>query len=355
MSQFALPQHEQLKSLSIDGAFNSGNELSLKMNHTTLLSRGDQDYILDMREELLQTRTYFKYKVPENWDLEWNFQTPPAATASSLPSLNSTDHEVVFYLKNESWVKDGAGGWHTLEDTMDNFDFGTSGTGSAPSVGSKGQNNYNPAVFDGSNDLTFSNNPASSKLDIGTTEDFILACVISIADTDSVDTLLQIGAVNNNGFCRIDLGTSGTDRKVNITTRASNTNAVCSIQNLFTFDDVGILIVGSVGGSHIGRWNGTQVTALGQTRRAIDGGTTNVTLGAGYTLVADTNFCDVDLYESCFIIEKSTSSANISTAICEELEGYFAHKFKLTSKLPDNHAYKSVPPRLSSVIDQTGS
>tara|TARA_R100001015_G_C4634186_1_gene200237 strand:+ start:4927 stop:5994 length:1068 start_codon:yes stop_codon:yes gene_type:complete len=353
MSQFSLPEHEQLKSLSIDGDFNSGNELSLKMNQTSLLARGEQDYILDMRESLLQTRTFFKYKVPEDWDLEWNFKIPPAATASSLPSLNSTDHEVVFYLKNEDWIKDGAGGWHTLEDAMNNFDFITSGTGSAPSVGAKGQNKYNPAVFDGSNDITFSGNLATSKLDIDATKDFIMACVISIADTDSVDTLFQIGAVNSNGFCRIDLDTSGTERKVNITTRASNTNAVCPINSLFTIDDVGILIVGSVNSSHVGRWNGTQITALGQTRRDIDGGSTNVTLGSGYTLLGDTNFCDVDLYESCFIVERPNSSANISATICEELEGYFAHKFKLTSKLPDNHAYKSVPPRISSMIDLT--
>jgi len=350
MSQFSLPEHEQLKSLSIDGHFNSGSELSLKMNQTKLIARGEQDYILDLRESLLQTRTFFEYKVPEDWDLEWSFQNPPAATPLGLPSLTKLDHEVVFYLKNEGWKKDETGGWDSLDDVLDNFDFTSASSGSAPSVGSKGANNYEPAVFDGTNDLVFSANPATSKLDIASDKDFIMACVIDIEDTNSVDTLLQIGAVNTNGFCRINLATSGTDRHVKIVTRASGSNATCTINNLFTFNDIGILIVGSVGGLHIGRWNGTEIIAIGQTRRAIEGNTTNVTLGSGYTSSVDTNFCNIDLYESCFIIERSTSTANISTAICEELEGYFAHKFKLTSKLPDNHAYKSVPPRLESVI-----
>lgn len=346
---FAIQEHPYLHSLTVHGDFNSGKDLSLSMNHHIHLAKGNQDYILDFREEVLINHTYFKYNVPEDFELDWNFKIGPISNPTNLPSLTSS-HEVAFWLKTEGFEQETDGtNYINFVDSQGNFDFTQATEANRPAVAAKGLNNYQAASFDGTDDIIYATNPATSKLDIAAGKDFLVAFVLNLADTDSTDTLMQIGANVTNGYMLLSTLSSADTDDVRIITRTGGSNSVLRFNDVIqSFDSNAILIVGEVNGNFIARWNGTETVKTGA-RQAIEGGTTNITIGAGYTSSADQDHSNVDIYESCFIIERPVSAGGLSTAICEELEGYFAHKFKLTESLPDSHAYKNNPPRTSVV------
>lgn len=72
-----------LMSLSIDGSINGEGQCSLKQNHIELLGRGTEDYIITLRQSILEGYTV-SWRIPEMWDREWNHKRGPIWTPLSV-------------------------------------------------------------------------------------------------------------------------------------------------------------------------------------------------------------------------------------------------------------------------------
>ena len=338
--------------------FNFGREArtSLKLNHTELLGVGESSYIQEMREGILKARTGMgssttplNFRVPESWDLEWNYRLGPIWTPASA---SGTDDIVKCWLTSHDFdvaSDNNRGEIQTLLDqSTEGNDFVQGISGDRPSANGPDSdlNNFRGISFDGTNDVLFCQAATyANDFDVGATDDFGIYFVIHTGvDRNQTECLLQIIRDATDGTFNLSMDQSSTNKTLTVHTRDSGTDYNKSFTNAFTHSTTHIIFVGRVGGTDTVRVDGTTLSGSADAIKAIDGGAKDATLGCAFGVgggAAESNYFSGTFYEFLFVVEGSGDFTKVST----KYEGYLAWKYNTVASLAADHQYKSQPPR----------
>ncbi len=336
------------RTLDIIGEHNSGNEMVLRANKDTLLSRGTQEHIISMRETILENTTFGGYRIPEEWDQEWNFKLGPiwAPDSMSIATLGC-------WLKPEEFVRDSGDAAFTqaTDSSSNSVDFDQSVEANMPDIGDKGLNNYRPLDYSaagGDQNLFAITGDGNAIFNASASDEYFTAFVINTGtDTDTLSALLCHGNRSDNGQHLITLKWNGTNRHI-LYIQKNVTKG--QWDNCITVGADHIITIGRVGGGLICRVDGTNITASTLAAPAANSSTDDTTLGMAYTgaLGAANSKFDGKIYE--MVHAKLSGGASSVLPDVKKIEGYLAHKFNLTASLPSDHDYKNNPPRASVTI-----
>ena len=304
----------------------------LRANKNEFLGRGTKEYILSYRNETLSNRGYI---VPEDWDYEWNVHLGPVWTPDVLGST-----KVVSWISPE-YLKLKTGSTTLLAQASDrsgNDNHFDGPTGKEPSLSTTKLNYMSGIDFDGSDDFMWSEDGDYGKWFEPGTGDFVVAFVINTG-TDQNNTPI-IAAMGGGGV--------GADEwSVQIINSSSDANYTHTCDNDvntqagWAASQNAILVVSRTSGTNDIRLNGTSLGTATTADAVTDNTGRGIYIGcflnSGNT--AEDHHWDGIMYEALWV------DASQTTAEIQKIEGYLAHKFKLTGNLPAAHSYKSDPPR----------
>ena len=338
---------EFTRTLDVVGIHNDDTEMILRANQTTLLGRGDQDYILSLRNTMLENTTFGGYRIPEDFDQEWNFKLGPiwAPDSVSISTLGC-------WLKPENFVIDSGGAAYTsaTDASSNSVDFIQGTEGVMPDIGAKGLNNYKPLDYsDASGTHLFASaGDGNAIFNVGTSDEFLYAFVVNTGtDTGGYSTFICHGNITDNGHFACAQRTNSANRDIYLWTKSGLSSNRTQWDDVFTIGANHIIVFGKIGGAVVLRVDGTAQTAsTSQTFNAVSS-TDDTTLGMSFTGSggdADREY-DGLIYEMVF--SKLSGGASSILPDVKKVEGYLAHKYLLTGSLPSDHDYKIDPPRAS--------
>jgi len=303
----------------------------LKANHSNLISKGSREYVLSIRAELLNVRSF---KIPEDWDTDWNIRLGPIWTPTELGSTNlvcwlspeyyhplSTDDGII------AQAEDRSGNGVTWENT--NSDD------SCPEFTSA-LNEFKGMGFNGSQYIYSLDESGDGELDPGT-GDFSITMIAEFGGISTAEKYVLASDVSR-GFALSVKEVSGTD-KYKVYFDGSATEAAFSVDHTVPI----ILTVGRSGGDQFLKFanisindtaiTGTENMDIDNTQQFFIGGREGVADRSGQ------NTFTGNIYEIMFY------NGTLSTDDIKNLEGYLAHKYAQTSFLYSEHPYKTNPPR----------
>jgi hypothetical protein len=344
--------------VTVPSAFTGGREAitSLKVNHTELVAVGEFSYIESVREGILKARTGMSssttpldFRIPDDWDLEWNHKLGPIWTPDST---TGTDDIIKCWLKSDKFSFSTASDQQVSQlndQSTEGNDFGQATASALPlqTVPVTTRNRFQGITFDGTDDVLFCMDATyGSDFDVGASDDFGIFFVITTSlDQNNQQTLIQIDNDNTDGAFNITLDTSSALTTLKIHTRASSTDYNRTYTTAFSHTTTHIIFVGRIGGTDTVRVDGTTLSAaVSDDIKAISGGTHDCTLGCAFGVgggTSESQFFQGTFYEFIFIKEGSGDISNIH----EKYEGYLAWKYDTVATLAGGHPYKSEPPR----------
>jgi len=340
--------------------FSLGREArtSLKLNHTELLGVGEFSFVEETREGILKARTGMgssttplDFRIPESWDLEWNYRLGPIWTPDSA---TGTDDIIKCWLKSHFYDVSNENKRAVVQTLLDQSSEGNDflhGTASRQPVSigpDSDRNNFRGISFDGSNDHLFCQDTVyANDFDVGATDNFGIFFVVKTSvDSNDTQCLLQIIRDNTDGTFNLSLDTSSTNKTLTVHTKDSGTDYNKSFTNAFSHATTHIIFVGRVGGTDTVRVDGTTLSGSADAIKAIDGCAKDATLGCAFGVgsgSSESNFFSGDFYEFLFVTE---GAGDFSDAY-KKYEGYLAWKYNTVATLAADHDYKSQPPRAS--------
>ena len=340
-------EHNQefIRTLDVIGEHNNGDDMILRANKTQMLGRGDQDYILSLRNTILENNTFGGYRIPEDFDQEWDFRLGPiwAPDSMSIATLGC-------WLKPEEFVIDSGGAAYTSakDSSSNSVDFVQGTETDMPDIGAKGLNNYKPLDYSaagGDQHLFASATDGNAVFNSGTSDEYFTAFVVNTGtDTGAHAALLCHGNMSDNGQHRITLRTNASNRDIYFLQKLTTKGLW---EDCFTIGADHIIVVGRIAGGLVCRVDGTNITATTLASPLTNSSTDDTTLGMAFSGsggTANSKF-DGKIYE--MVHAKLVGGASSVLPDVKKVEGYLAHKFNLTGSLPSDHDYKINPPRAS--------
>lgn len=299
----------------------------LVANKQKLLMRTTYRELLKERESILVARNM---RIPEDWDLEWNFKLGPIWTPAELDGG-------VFWILPEYFQlePDGScttdGNVSTASDRYSNYDFTQTVCDDMPTPGS---------ALNGFKGLTLTDNEYLTNADTETgesTSGMLVGCMINMGTDES-------GYV----FASDEPGTGEvTFRK---STASSATDMIFELNNVSATDSNG-WVLNTNAMFTMGREAGGNAMSLSKDGGTADTATASGTTGDRPTFIGARTGPTAEMngvvYEIVFALTGYT------TALAQKIEGYFAHKYGVTGTLPAAHPYKLDPPRAATESSTT--
>jgi len=319
-----------------------GNDTTsiLKANHSNLISKGSREYILSVREQMLSNRSF---KVPEDWDVDWNIRLGPIWTPAELGSTNlvcwlgpeyyhplDTDADII------AQASDRSGNGVIWENT---WTSASCPTFTSPLVGlGSSSDGFKGMGFDGTQWIYSTDESGDGELDPGT-GDFSITMLVEFGGISTAEkyVLCSDGTKDFALSVKENLVTGVDQYKVyfdgSATTAAVSVNVSAPV----------ILTVGRSGGDQFLKLanlsiNDTNITGT----ESVDIDNSQQFFIGGKEALSDRsagNMFTGNIYEIMFY------NGTLSTDDIKNLEGYLAHKYAQTSFLYSAHPYKTNPPR----------
>jgi hypothetical protein len=315
----------------------------LKANHSNLISKGSREYILSVRETMLDVRSF---KVPEDWDTDWNIKLGPIWKPSSLGS------NLACWLLPE-YIQPVDGTPATVGQANDRSDSGitfenTSSIAESPTFTSAltGANGieFKGMVFrqvSSSQWLYSDDETGGDEFDVGT-GDFAFTFLISwAAITSGTSQRYVLCSDPARGFALSVSKDSSGDGRLNVFFGGGiSPDSDITVSS----GEFMILTVGRSGGDQFlqsalldapdSNVTGTENADISNSQQFFIGsresGTTDRLGVTGF---------NGDIYELIFY------NGTLSAADRKKIEGYIAHKYVKTALLHADHIYKNNPPR----------
>jgi len=313
-----------LRTLDIVGTTNSSTCVA---NQTENLGRGTRDYILSLRNEILENRGYV---LPEDFDTNWNIRLGPIWT----PDVES---RLINWISPEYFRPETNNPTKIIEATdrsPEENNWSQTALGNMPTLGTP-LNGFDGLVFDGFTDKMVDD--TTDTLNHGT-GDFLHYMVVNIGPDDNSETLIVTTKNITTWALTKDCTSSATTLTMYLDSNATSKTSA------YSFDDDLILTFGRKANKPILYVNGT--LAFEGSADLFNVSSISGHLGDGSG--ASGNFEGV-IYEMVVISDEGAVSTGNIAVYQEEIEGYLAHKYGLTGNLPAAHTYKTNPPRKSVV------
>ena len=321
----------------------------LRANKTQLLMRSTFEECLIERQSILEGRGF---RAPEDWELEWNVNLGPVWSPADEANL-------AIWLSPDKMIEDegNSGKIGLWEDQSGGqYDFYNAAYNHQPALGTH-LNGFKPVVFPGfvganTRDFLYMGgegeaNQWPTDTNPGSGDRLTIAMMVNTGEDDNVAASLLFSV------CGIGEGLGGSN-DWNIRKIADSSNSKWrldwgdhNVENeALTFDADQFFVTGTSGSNRTQFKvdGGTAQTAIigviGQDLNTIDSGNEVVIAAdiAGGGVVSQNNFKG-SIYEIILI------ESEMTRALSETIEGYFAHKYGKTSSLPSDHPYKTEPPR----------
>jgi len=329
-----------LDIIGADGDVEIGNCV-LRQNKTNIVGRGSIDYILGLRNEILSNRGY---KVPENWDLKWNYQQGPIWSPDEIGSLletwclpeyfrPETDEDPEKCIEATNRV-DGTVGFE--QQNIANMPLMTQDAASG--------RNYKRLEFDGAN--TSMRGGTTAMWSVGT-QDFILA--VFVIPSDSNDTVEPIATKKSDSQFSLYTDFSGSNEDVVF--YMNDVDLTYALPE-WTADSKMVIVCGREDGKPFLRVDGKlSLTSVSEDTTNLD---SIYKPWLGDKMLNTAEFKG-KIYEVIFVANDGVVADAVSPDLCEKLEGYLAWKYRtedqLSSNTVDAHPYKNSPPRVRGFKD----
>jgi len=305
----------------------------LKANHSNLISKGSREYVLSVREQMLSNRSF---KVPEDWDVDWNIRLGPIWTPAELGSTNlvcwlspeyyhplDTDADII------AQANDRSGNRVIWENT---WASASCPTFTSPLNGFKGMG------FDGTQWIYSTDESGDGELDPGT-GDFSITMLVEFGAISVAEKyVLCSDGTKDFALSVLSTGSGSSPERYKVYFDGSSTQVSSPVAQRPV-----ILTVGRSGGDQFLKLanlsindtniTGTEGVDIDNSQQFFIGGKEALTdRSAG-------NMFTGNIYEIMFY------NGTLSTDDIKNLEGYLAHKYAQTSFLYSAHPYKTNPPR----------
>jgi len=339
--------------------FNFGREArtSLKLNHTELLGIGESSFIQETKEGILKARTGMStsatplaFRIPESWDLEWNYRLGPIWTPDST---TGTDDIIKCWLKSHIYDFPLVSSRQIVQTLIDQSTEGNDylqTTSKYPFVADPdpARNNFRSIKFDGTNDCLFcADSVYGDDFNVSATGDFGIFFVITTSsDQDNTQCLLQIGRDSVNGTFNLSIDTTSTNKTITVHTKDGGTDFNKSFTTAIDHSTSHVIFVGRVSGADTVRVDGTTLSGSADAIKEIDAKNRDSTLGCAFGVGGGTNESNYffgNLFEFLVVLEGSGDFSNAY----KKYEGYLAWKYNTVATLASDHDYKLEPPRAS--------
>jgi hypothetical protein len=344
-----------LMSINIDGDFNRGDLLSLRVNQTQFMGTGTKEFIVNYRNTLLYNREQ-NYNIPEDWDVFWNKTLGPVKNPNQIAPC------FAWYKPEKFTTSDDGATYTTLSNSSlyaanDSDDFIQETTSQQAGRTAYGLNGFIPLDFDGVDDV-FVNSEDTDRFQLPLNTDFIFGfVVVPGASTGNEQVIFSQGGIGTDGSLQIILDDSNGNNRIKFNTQYDGTpETVLSGDGAYTVGNPLILIVSRIGGIVKFRSNGVEPGFPPQ-YSDIPYNTINTTdaayIGAAFDADTETlvDFFSGDFYE-LVLLKETQDRAIDQLSYREELEGYFAEKYKVKSLLPSGHPFSLNPPRASVIKEE---
>jgi len=211
--------------------------------------------------------------------------------------------------------------------------------------------------FDGVDDV-FVNPEDTDRFQLPLNTDFIFGfVVVPGASTGNEQVIFSQGGIGTDGSLQIILDDSNGNNRIKFNTQYNGTpETVLSGDGAYTIGNPVILIVSRIDGIVKFRSNGVEPGFPPQ-YSDIPYNTINTTdaayIGAAFDADTETlvDFFSGDFYE-LILLKETQDQAIDQLSYREELEGYFAEKYKVKSLLPSGHPFSLNPPRASVIKEE---
>jgi len=344
-----------LMSINIDGDFNRGDLLSLRVNQTQFMGTGTKEFIVNYRNTLLYNREQ-NYNIPEDWDVFWSKTLGPVKNPNQIAPC------FAWYKPEEFTASDDGATYTTLSNSSlyaanDPDDFFQETTSQQAGRTAYGLNGFIPLDFDGVDDV-FVNPEDTDRFQLPLNTDFIFGfVVVPGASTGNEQVIFSQGGIGTDGSLQIILDDSNGNNRIKFNTQYDGTpETVLSGDGAYTVGNPVIIIVSRIGGIVKFRSNGVEPGFPPQYSDIPYN--TIITTDAAYigsAFDADTetlvDFFSGDFYE-LVLLKETQDQAIDQLSYREELEGYFAEKYKVKSLLPSGHPFSLNPPRASLIKEE---
>jgi len=293
-------------------------------NKNELLMRTSLRELLKERENMLRARGF---KLPEDWDLSWNFKLGPIWTPAELSGG-------VFWILPEYYLKepDGScttdGNISTATDRYENHDFTQTTCDDMPAL---------TTHLNGFQGLALTDNEYLSATSVGIGDGangMVAACMINQGPDENAISFVFAGdtdSANDVSFWKY--------------TSSARENWIFEHHN-GSAENSGGWVANEDAMFVMGREAGGNGLSLRKDGGTADTGTTSGTI-SDQTVYIGSNTGPANEYNG-EIFEVVYAVTGFTTALAQKLEGYFAHKYDVTSTLPAAHPYKINPPRADS-------
>ena len=312
-----------------------GNDTTsiLKANHSNLISKGSREYVLSVREQMLNNKSF---KVPEDWDVDWNIRLGPIWTPAELGSTNlvcwlspeyyhplDTDADII------AQASDRSGNGVIWENT---WTSASCPTFTSPLNGFKGMG------FDGNQWIYSMDESGDGELDPGT-GDFSITMLVEFGAIGIAEKYVLCSDGTKDFALSVQaVGFGSSPEKYKVYFDGSSTQVSSPV-----VQSPVILTVGRSGGDQFLKLanlsiNDTNITGT----ESVDIDNSQQFFIGGKEAFSDRSAGSMftgNIYEIMFY------NGTLSTDDIKNLEGYLAHKYAQTSFLYSAHPYKTNPPR----------
>ena len=322
---------DTLLSLDILGAKNDvvSDNCILKLNQTEIIGRGNLDYIISVRNEMLSNRGY---RIPEIWDHEWNHKLGPIWTPDSI-SANLETWACPEYFKPET---DNPTKCIEMTNRVNNdVAFEQTTITKMPSLErARNLRNHEGLVFNGTTEFMRGNANEDWQVD---TSDFIIAVVI--APNNTMAAAAPIVAKRSTQFA-LKVDYSSTNEDVIFTMNGTD----------YTLIDGAVLgeqviVCGRKDGKAFVYTNGNQTEALSADTADLDH---NSKPWLADMMLNNQEYKGT-VYEIIMVNDELSETTTVDDDLVEKLTGYLAWKYNLAKVLESGHTYKNAPPRTTLI------
>ena len=333
---------DPLMSLTIDGPVNGDTDCSLKQNRNILLGRGTEDYILALREGILEGYTV-PYRIPEMWERNWNYKLGPIQTPILVENMSTK-----LWLKPETFEQPTDGS-NFVESWADNSGINNnveqSVSADKPILNAKAATTLNSfkSVTAAAADNLVKNIALTTNFEVDVSaENFGVAVFLKThASSTATQYVLNINPLSAIGSFAFYM-TSGTAVRTQYQLTSNRWNSSISADTNYIF------VAGSKNNVASLRINGTDAgSAAGSTATFDLSGSDELMIINNIVSTPNSPFLG-ELFEVIYFKQDDNNATTYET-IAKKLEGYLAHKYLQTGSLPASHPYKSDPPRVSVV------
>ena len=323
---------DTLLSLDILGAKNDvvSDNCILKLNQTEIIGRGNLDYIISVRNEMLSNRGY---RIPEIWDHEWNHKLGPIWTPDSI-SANLETWACPEYFKPET--NNPTRCIEMTNRVNGDVAFEQPTISKMPLLERNTDlRNHEGLVFNGTTEVMRGNDNGDWKVD---TSDFIIAVVIY--PNKAMTAAAPIVAKKNAGEFALKVDYSSTNEDVIFTMNGTDYTVIDGAEL-----NEHVIVCGRKDGKAFVYANGSQMEALSADTTDLDHNSKPWLAD----MVLNNQEYRGTVYEIIMVNDELSETTTVDDDLVEKLTGYLAWKYNLVSVLESGHTYKNAPPRTTLI------